>query len=140
MVPIPTEADEEARRAYREKEDVSGLQEVAPTGSATSNRQAEMMYLLRRHTLGRNFFHRHVCISVTNMTGFAELEAENRAERSRPRSTPYRRNPGHWLCLDPMPAALAILWPLPRATELAVRKNAKLQSADLPWQLRESPP
>jgi hypothetical protein len=29
---------------------------VAPTGSATSNRQAEMMYLLRRHILGRNSF------------------------------------------------------------------------------------
>jgi hypothetical protein len=80
------------------------------------------------------------CSSVANMTGFAELEAQNRGERSRPRPAPYRRNPGYWLCLDPMLATLVILWPLPRATELAVRKNAKLQSADLPWQLRESPP
>jgi intracellular multiplication protein IcmB len=29
---------------------------VAPTGPATSNRQAEMMYLLPRDILGRNFF------------------------------------------------------------------------------------
>jgi intracellular multiplication protein IcmB len=35
---------------------------VAPTGSATSNRQAEMMYLLRRHILGRNFFLRPDCV------------------------------------------------------------------------------
>jgi intracellular multiplication protein IcmB len=35
---------------------------VAPTGSATSNRQAETMYLLRRHTLGRNFFLRPDCV------------------------------------------------------------------------------
>jgi intracellular multiplication protein IcmB len=62
MVPIPTEADEEARRAYRELEDVTGAQEVAPTGSATSNRQAEMMYLLRRQILGLNFFLRPDCV------------------------------------------------------------------------------
>jgi intracellular multiplication protein IcmB len=35
---------------------------VAPTGSATSNRQAEMMYLLRRHILGRSFFLRSDCV------------------------------------------------------------------------------
>jgi intracellular multiplication protein IcmB len=35
---------------------------VAPTGSATSNRQAEMMYLLWRHILGRNFFLRPDCV------------------------------------------------------------------------------
>jgi intracellular multiplication protein IcmB len=29
---------------------------VAPTGSAPPNRQAEMMHLLRRHILGRNFY------------------------------------------------------------------------------------
>ena len=41
---------------------MTGLQEVAPTGSATSNRQAEMMYLLRRYILGRNFFLRPDCV------------------------------------------------------------------------------
>lgn len=35
---------------------VLDLQEVAPTGSAASNRQTEMMYLLGRHILARNFF------------------------------------------------------------------------------------
>jgi intracellular multiplication protein IcmB len=35
---------------------------VAPTGSATSNRQDEMMYLLRRHILGRNFFLMPDCV------------------------------------------------------------------------------
>jgi intracellular multiplication protein IcmB len=35
---------------------------VAPTGSATSNRQAEMMSLLRRRILGRNFFLRRDCV------------------------------------------------------------------------------
>ena len=35
---------------------------MAPSGSATSNRQAEMMYLLRRHILGRNFFLRPACV------------------------------------------------------------------------------
>ena len=35
---------------------------MAPTGSATSNRQAEMMYLLRRYILGRNFFLRPDCV------------------------------------------------------------------------------
>ena len=35
---------------------VLNLQEVAPTGSAASNRQTEMMYLLGRHILARNFF------------------------------------------------------------------------------------
>jgi intracellular multiplication protein IcmB len=35
---------------------VMNLQEVAPTGSAASNRQTEMMYLLGRHILARNFF------------------------------------------------------------------------------------
>ena len=32
------------------------LQAVAPTGSAAANRQTEMMYLLARHILARNFF------------------------------------------------------------------------------------
>jgi intracellular multiplication protein IcmB len=32
------------------------LQAVAPTGSAGANRQTEMMYLLARHILARNFF------------------------------------------------------------------------------------
>ena len=32
------------------------LQYVAPTGSAAANRQTEMMYLLARHILARNFF------------------------------------------------------------------------------------
>jgi intracellular multiplication protein IcmB len=41
---------------------VTGLQEVAATGSATSNRRADMMYLLRRHILGRNFFLRPDCV------------------------------------------------------------------------------
>ena len=35
---------------------------MAPTDSATSNRQAEMMYLLRRYILGRNFFLRPDCV------------------------------------------------------------------------------
>jgi intracellular multiplication protein IcmB len=35
---------------------------VAATGSATSNLQAEMMYLLRRHILGGNFFLRPDCV------------------------------------------------------------------------------
>jgi len=35
---------------------VLNLQEVAPTGSAASNRQTELMYLLGRHILARNFF------------------------------------------------------------------------------------
>jgi len=35
---------------------VMDLQEVAPTGSAAANRQTEIMYLLGRHILGRNFF------------------------------------------------------------------------------------
>jgi intracellular multiplication protein IcmB len=35
---------------------VLDLQEVAPTGSAAANRQTEMMYLLGRHILARNFF------------------------------------------------------------------------------------
>jgi len=35
---------------------VLDLQYVAPTGSATANRQTEMMYLLARHILARNFF------------------------------------------------------------------------------------
>ncbi len=35
---------------------VLDLAEVAPTGSAAANRQTEMMYLLARHILGRNFF------------------------------------------------------------------------------------
>ena len=50
------------RRAYRELEDVTGAQEVAPTGSATCNRQAEMMYLLRRQILGLNFYLRPDCV------------------------------------------------------------------------------
>ena len=41
---------------------MTALQEVAPTGSATSNRRAEMMYLLRRYILGRNFFLRPDCV------------------------------------------------------------------------------
>lgn len=32
------------------------LQSVAPTGSAAANRQTEMMYLLGRHVIARNFF------------------------------------------------------------------------------------
>ena len=32
------------------------LPAVAPTGSATANRQTEMMYMLGRHILARNFF------------------------------------------------------------------------------------
>ena len=35
---------------------VLDLQSVAPTGSASANRQTEMMYLLARHILARNFF------------------------------------------------------------------------------------
>jgi intracellular multiplication protein IcmB len=35
---------------------VIDLAEVAPTGSAAANRQTEMMYLLGRHILARNFF------------------------------------------------------------------------------------
>lgn len=35
---------------------VLDLAEVAPTGSAAANRQTEMMYLLGRHILARNFF------------------------------------------------------------------------------------
>ncbi|WP_294537737.1 ATP-binding protein [uncultured Rhodoblastus sp.] len=35
---------------------VLDLQEVAPTGSAAANRQTEIMYLLGRHILARNFF------------------------------------------------------------------------------------
>ena len=35
---------------------VIDLQYVAPTGSAAANRQTEMMYLLARHILARNFF------------------------------------------------------------------------------------
>jgi len=35
---------------------VLDLQAVAPTGSASANRQTEMMFLLARHILGRNFF------------------------------------------------------------------------------------
>jgi len=35
---------------------VLDLQYVAPTGSAAANRQTEMMYLLARHILARNFF------------------------------------------------------------------------------------
>ena len=35
---------------------VMDLAAVAPTGSAQSNRQAEMMYMLGRHILARNFF------------------------------------------------------------------------------------
>ena len=35
---------------------VLDLQHVAPTGSAAANRQTEMMYLLARHILARNFF------------------------------------------------------------------------------------
>jgi intracellular multiplication protein IcmB len=35
---------------------VLDLQSVAPTGSAGANRQTEMMYLLARHILARNFF------------------------------------------------------------------------------------
>lgn len=35
---------------------VMDLAEVAPTGSAAANRQTEMMYLLGRHILARNFF------------------------------------------------------------------------------------
>jgi len=35
---------------------VLDLAEVAPTGSASANRQTEMMYLLGRHILARNFF------------------------------------------------------------------------------------
>ena len=35
---------------------VLDLQEVAPTGSASANRQTEVMYMLGRHILGRNFF------------------------------------------------------------------------------------
>jgi hypothetical protein len=41
---------------------VTGLQEVAPTGSATFDRRAEMMYLLRRYILGRDFFLRPDCV------------------------------------------------------------------------------
>jgi intracellular multiplication protein IcmB len=35
---------------------VLDVQSVAPTGSAAANRQTEMMYLLARHILARNFF------------------------------------------------------------------------------------
>ena len=35
---------------------VLDLQEVAPTGSPAANRQTEIMYMLGRHILGRNFF------------------------------------------------------------------------------------
>ena len=35
---------------------VLDLQYVAPTGSAAANRQTEIMYLLARHILARNFF------------------------------------------------------------------------------------
>lgn len=35
---------------------VLDLQEVAPTGSAAANRQTEIMYMLGRHILARNFF------------------------------------------------------------------------------------
>ena len=35
---------------------VLDLAEVAPTGSAAANRQTEMMYMLARHILARNFF------------------------------------------------------------------------------------
>ena len=78
-----------------------------------------------------------ICISVNHVTAFAVFDAQNCVERSRLRSVSH--NP-RLLALDAMRAALAVLWPLPRATEVAVRKNAQLQPADLPWQLRESPP
>lgn len=35
---------------------VMDLAEVAPTGSAAANRQTEMMYMLARHIIARNFF------------------------------------------------------------------------------------
>jgi hypothetical protein len=56
MIRIPTEADEEARRAYR---GIGGRDRGFrrwPTGPATSSRQAEMMYLLRRQIRGLNFY------------------------------------------------------------------------------------
>jgi hypothetical protein len=62
MVPIPTEADEEARRAYREQEDVTEASGGGPDRLGDLQPQAEMMYLLRRHILGGNFFLRLDCV------------------------------------------------------------------------------
>jgi intracellular multiplication protein IcmB len=47
----PTRLDFGAARVI-----VMDLASVAPTGSAQSNRQTEMMYMLGRHVLARNFF------------------------------------------------------------------------------------
>jgi hypothetical protein len=62
MVPIPTEADEEARRAYREQEHVTGASGDGPDRLGDLPTAAEMMYLLRRRILGRNFFLRPDCV------------------------------------------------------------------------------
>ena len=62
MVPIPTEADEEARRTYREQEHVTGVSGGGPNPLGDHPTAAEMMYLLRRHILGRNFFLRPDCV------------------------------------------------------------------------------
>ena len=48
---VPTQLDFGPARII-----VLDLQAVAPTGSAAANRQTEMMYLLARHILARNFF------------------------------------------------------------------------------------
>ena len=62
MVPVPTEADEEARRTYREQEHVTGASGGGPDPLGDLPTAAAMMYLLRRHILGRNFFLRPDCV------------------------------------------------------------------------------
>jgi hypothetical protein len=72
---------------------------VAATGSATSNLQAEMMYLLRRHILGRNFFPgRIACITFPKRSGVITPSASKR---------PMRRSSGSTMTMASYPGELA---------------------------------
>ena len=67
---------------------MTGASAVAPTGPATSNRQAEIMYLLRRHILGRNFFLRPDCLHhVPERSGAITPSASERPMRRSSGST-----------------------------------------------------
>ena len=79
---------------------VIDLQSVAPKGSASAQRQTEMMYLLARHILARNFFlHPDYLPFVPQQVGYATTQkrfTEGQGDRQAPRLrrvAPHRRQP-----------------------------------------------
>jgi intracellular multiplication protein IcmB len=80
---------------------VTGLQEVAPTGPAISNRQAEIMYLLRRQILGLNLTSSSGRIACTTFPKRSGAITPSASER------PMRRSSGSTMTMASYPGERA---------------------------------